>query len=108
MPSACTPLERPQRSRVTPATVDRIDEENAGCVTARDVPYRQQPRRFLPGTARTYSTLIKIRLTIFTAVPRGQQSLCSFTSWDNPLLYAWTAVPTAVSEKAHRGHLRRF
>ena len=29
------PLKRPQRSRVTPAAVDRIDEENAGCVTAR-------------------------------------------------------------------------
>ena len=35
MPSGRTPLKRPQRSRVTPAAVDRIDEENAGCVTAR-------------------------------------------------------------------------
>jgi hypothetical protein len=60
------------------------------------------------GSARTYSTLIILRLTIFTAVPGGQQSLCSLTSWDNPLLYAWTAAPTAVSKKAHRGHLRRF
>jgi len=60
------------------------------------------------GTAFTDSTPIKLPLTIFTAVPRGRQSLCSLTSWDNPLLYAWTAVPTAVSKKAHRGHLRRF
>jgi hypothetical protein len=92
---------------VTPAAVDRIDEENAACVTAR-VMCRQQPRGFVTETALTCSTPIKLRLTIFTAVPRGQQSLCSLTSWDNPLLYAWTAVPTAVSKKAHRGHLRRF
>ncbi|MGC1842691.1 MAG: hypothetical protein WA730_09870, partial [Pseudolabrys sp.] len=37
--------------------------------------------------------------------PRGQQSLCSLASWDNPLLYAWSALCQRLpSKKAHRAH----
>ena len=50
---------------MTPAAVDRIDEENAGCVTARVMcPTGNNPEDFVTEPALTFSTPIKGRLII--------------------------------------------